>query len=85
MKKARIALIAAAIAVVMLSILYVVATGAVFGPVASTAVLVVSMCCLEAAAVLRIVDDHRSGRPVTAGVIFAVAIAVMAISALIEG
>ena len=85
MKKARIALIIAGIAVVMLSLLYVVATGRNFSPAASTAVLVISMCCLEAAAILRVVDDRRSGKSVTAGVVIAVAIAVMAISALIEG
>ena len=85
MKKARIALLPAGIAVVVLPLVYTMITDTFLGPVAANVVLIVSMCCLEAAAVLRIVDDRRSGRPVTTGVIFAVAIAVMAISALMEG
>lgn len=85
MKKARITLLTAGIAVIGLPLMYSMLSGNYLGPVAAKVALIVSVCCLEAAAVLRIVDDRRSGRSIANGVIFAVAIAVMAISAFMGG
>lgn len=85
MRKARVALIASSVAVVLLAILYVTASGAEFSPLAAKGIMTFSCCLLEAAAVLRIIDDRRSGRPLTAGIIFAAVIAVVAVSGLMEG
>ncbi len=85
MKKARIALIAAGVAVILLAILYVTATGTVFSPLASKLILSLSICLIESAAVIRIIDDHKSGKPLTTGIIIAVVIAAIAVGGLIEG
>ena len=85
MKKARIALIAAGVAVILLAILYVTATGTVFSPLAAKLIMTLSFCLIEAAAVIRIIDDHKSGKPLTTGIIIAAAIAIIAISGFGEG
>jgi len=83
MRKARIALIAASVAIVLLTILYVTATGTYLGPAATKLIMLSSLAMMEASAVLRIIDDRRSGRPVTAGVVFAVMIVVIAVSGIV--
>lgn len=84
MKKARIALIAAGVAVILLAILYVTATGTVFSPLASKLIMALSFCLIETAAIMRIIDDCRSGKPLTTGIILAAAIAIAGVGGLIE-
>lgn len=85
MKKARIALMAAGVAVVLLAILFVTATGTVFSPLASHLIIGLSFCLIEASAILRIIDDHKAGKPVTTGIIVAVAVAAIFIGGFFEG